>query len=195
MQQTSIFPRELHIFDWHDKSQYPFQIHKEPFVCLYPGDKKCGAFPIVAPLTYRTDLASIPTRALRKILDRSKFVRTDVYTPGLAYAVWIYRDFLDGAGPRIVGYRLSPLAYCAVVHDVICSTEMMSAWAANRIFGVLMGLTGTEGRDWIYAGVQVGCWVTYLQHDHAEVQEDRAMVRAATLEWLKTNGKEQRCLI
>lgn len=183
MTQQFLFPHELHIADWHDGSQYPYQIVKHHFGCNYPGDSKTPAQPFVAPLLYRTDLASIPTRTLRKLLDKSQFFPTSTHIPNLPYAVWIYRDFLDGKGWQIVGYRLSPLAYCAVIHDIICSTESLSSWGANRVFDTLMRLTDTEDRAWIYAGVQAGCWWTYLWHDAKEVQEDRAMVTQALIDW------------
>lgn len=185
-----VFPRDLHVFDHHDGRQYPYRIFVHHLVCRYPGDDKCGPHPIVAPLDYETDFASIPTRALKAILDRSKFVKCSKYIPGLDWAVWVWRDFRDGLGPRIVGYRISALAYCAVVHDILCSTEAVGPFAANRIFRVLMDLGAVPNSRIIYAGVQVGCWVTYLQHNPREVREDREMARKATLDWIQNH--EQR---
>jgi len=165
-----LFPLEIHVLDKQDKSKYPLRLLRD-FACLY--DNKL----IVPPMGYDTDFASIPTKWLKRRLEPQKLIACKEYKSGIKYSVWVYH--LDSNGkPVLVGYIVDPVAYAAVIHDWLYSTECVSRAYADRVFYDILHHANVKW-DWLmYAGVRVGGWPSY-PHKKSEVSEDRALGREA----------------
>lgn len=174
------FPFELHVLDKADGSKYPYVLLND-FVYRYKGDRWTPTCMFIAPATYETDFASIPTRVLKKILEPAKFHKSRKYVSGLKHPVWIYRQIGDKI--VLVGYRNDPIAYAAVIHDYICSSEALSAWGANRVFNQILKEEEVWTRWILFAGVQLGCWLTYFDHDPKEVFSDYRLGISALKRW------------
>lgn len=176
----SIFPMQVHVLDKADGSKYPYRLLSD-FAYHYRGDRWQPAQTIIAPADFDTDFASIPTRLLKRLLEPARFHATRRYVDGLKFPVWIYRQI----GERIVlvGYRDDPVAYAAIIHGYICASEKLSAWGANRVFNQILKDGDVQQRWILYAGVQLGCWLTYLEHDPKEVFEDAVLGVSAQRRW------------
>lgn len=170
MRATIVMPREIHVLNRKDGSQYPLTNLRD-FVCIHNGKL------IVVPEGYETDFASIPTKWLKRKLEPQKLVPAMKYRPGKKFVVWVY-EYNNGGIPVIVGYIEDPVAYAAVVHDWLYSTECVSRSRADSIFFDIL----RENRVWsaylMYAAVRVGGWPSF-PHKRIEVIEDRELGREA----------------
>lgn len=170
MRATIVMPFELHVLNMKNGAQYPFQNLRD-FVCIHNGRL------IVVPKGYETDFASIPTKWLKRRLEPQKLVPAAKYRPGKKFVVWMY-EYNNMGVPVVVGYIEDPVAYAAVVHDWLYSTECISRAEADRIFFDIL----RDNRVWsaylMYAAVRVGGWPSF-PHKRNEVEEDCALGREA----------------
>jgi len=176
---TIVFANEIHVLNKKDGSQYPLVLVKD-LICIYKGKL------IVVPKGYATDFASIPTKWLKRKLEPSKLNVSWKYREGKKFAVWVYENDADGV-PQIVGYIEDPVAYAAVIHDWLYSTECVSRSYADRVFFDILQENDVWSSYIMYAAVRLGGWPSF-PHKRIEVQEDRQLGRYAYTRTLETLG-------
>lgn len=175
---TIVFPLEIHVLNKKDKSQYPMKLIHD-FACIYDGK-------LIAPSRdYETDFASIPFKWLKRRLEPQKLIKCSEYKAGIKYSVWVY-ELIDGV-VTLVGYIIDPVAYAAVIHDWLYSTECVSRSYADRVFFDILQENDVWSSYIMYAAVRLGGWPSF-PHKRIEVQEDRQLGRYAYTRTLETLG-------
>lgn len=130
---------------------------------------------------YRTDLASIPTRLLKSILEpkrRRPWAGEEIHVP---WAVFVYHE--DEDGTLVPAYWfVSAVAYAAYLHDNGYSLELDPRAEVDARFLEVLTAGGVWSRHAMYLAVRLGGWPSY-PHPPAEVTEDRILAAEALDRW------------
>lgn len=130
---------------------------------------------------YRTDLASIPTRLLKSILEPKKrrpWAGEEIRVP---WAVFVYHE--DEDGTLVPAYWfVSAVAYAAYLHDWQYSLKMVSRAQADAEFLEVLRTGEVWSRQVMYLAVRLGGWPAY-PHPPGEVTEDRILAAEALDRW------------
>lgn len=181
-----VFPRTLRVIDHRSREQYPLEVFTD-FGCVTP-----TGWTIVAPgrffrgdgslvQGYRTDFASIPTKSLKRMLEPWRLKRCSAENIPGPWVVYVYH--LDANGvPFLFGYLADPIAYAAVVHDLLYSLEVVARGIADRIFYEILKQAGVWSAYPMYLAVRAGGWVSF-PHPPEEVREDRDLASLAHARW------------
>lgn len=185
------FPSVLRVIDHRVKVQYPLEVFSD-FGCVDPSGGTLvvpGRFcrpgmPHVEG--YRTDFASIPTKLLKRMLEPWRLKRcSEENIPG-PWVVYVYH--LDAHGiPFLYGYLVDPIAYAAVIHDWLYSTEQVARGIADRIFYEILVQGGVWSAWPMYAAVRAGGWTSF-PHPADEVTEDLLLGAQAVDRWCAAWG-------
>lgn len=185
------FPAPLRVIDHRSKERYPLEVFTD-FGCVDPSGgtlvvpgwcPRPGHPPIRG---YRTDFASIPTKLLKRMLEPWRLKRCTEENIDKPWVVYVYH--LDAQGvPFLFGYLVDPIAYAAVIHDWLYSTEQVARGIADRIFYEIL----KQGSVWsaypMYLAVRAGGWASF-PHPSDEVTEDLLLGAQAADRWCAAWG-------
>lgn len=183
---TYRFPRPLRVLDHQTRVQYPLEVFTD-FGCVTP-----TGWTIVAPGRffrgdgslvegYRTDFASIPTKLLKRMLEPQRLIRCAAECIDKPWVVYVYH--LDSNGiPFLYGYLIDPIAYAAVLHDLLYSLEVVARGIADRIFYEVLKQGGVWSAWPMYAAVRSFGGLSF-PHPPEEVREDRDLASLAHSRW------------
>lgn len=177
--------RCLHLVD-HRRGKYPFEVLRD--LGLYDargnlvlamagrrGERGQQGF----KEGYRTDLASIPTKALKALLEPmrgepwdGKELLDDSGLP-VEWMVYIWLEDEDGELVPDRCFR-DPVGYAAVPHDKGYSTELHRKLVVDRWFFHILTVGQAPGRRIMFLAVLVGGWPSF-PHPIEEVTEDRLL--------------------
>lgn len=130
---------------------------------------------------YRTDLASIPTRLLKSILEPKKRRPWAGEEINVDWAVFVYHE--DEDGTLVPAYWfISAVAYAAYLHDNGYSLELDPRAEVDMRFLEVLHIGGVWSRHAMYLAVRLGGWPSY-PHPPAEVTEDRILAAEALDRW------------
>lgn len=130
---------------------------------------------------YRTDLASIPTRLLKSILEPKKRRPWSGEEINVDWAVFVYHE--DEDGTLVPAYWfVSAVAYAAYLHDNGYSLELDPRAEVDARFLEVLAIGRVWSRHLMYAAVRLGGWPSY-PHPPAEVTEDRILAAEALDRW------------
>lgn len=130
---------------------------------------------------YRTDLASIPTRLLKSVLEPKKRRPWAGEEIDVDWAVFVYLE--DEDGTLVPAYWfVSAVAYAAYLHDNGYSLELDPRAEVDARFLEVLTIGGVWSRHAMYLAVRLGGWPSY-PHPPAEVTEDRILATEALDRW------------
>ena len=185
------FPSVLRVIDHRDGSKYPLEIFTD-FGCVDPSGGTLvvpGWFsrPGYPPIRdYRTDFASIPTKMLKRMLEPWRLTRCVTECIDKPWVVYVYH--LDANGiPFLFGYLVDPIAYAAVIHDWLYSTEQVARGIADRIFYEILRQGGVWSAYPMYAAVRSFGGLSF-PHPPDEVTEDLILGAQAADRWCRAWG-------
>lgn len=173
--------RGLYLVD-HSRGEYPLEvlldtpIYKRDGTLLTVVGGRCGK-----KEGYRTDLASIPTKKLKDLLEPKKRRPWGGEEIKGDWVVYVYKTDDDGELVPDYWFR-SCVAYAAVVHDWLYSLELVERAFADAIFLEILSIDGVWSRYIMYAAVRAGGWPSY-PHAPTEVSEDRILAAEALDRW------------
>lgn len=179
--------QSLHLID-HGSGQYPLE-HLRDLPLL---DRDGNVVTVIGGRTgvrgktgfvegYRTDLASIPTRALKKLLEpqrRKPWAGEEIKGDWIVY---IWRENDDGTLSPDSWFR-DPIAYAAVFHDWGYSLEMEPRGVVDGRFLEILTIGEVWSRYIMWLSVRAGGWPSY-PHAPAEVSDDRLLAAQALDRW------------
>lgn len=179
----------LHLVD-HVRGTYPMEVlldlpvmdENSKLVTVIGGrcHKKAG---------YRTDLASIPTRALKSMLEPKHRRPWDGRHVEGDWLVFVWKEDDDGT---LVpdSYFKSAVAYAAVVHDNGYSLEIEPRYVVDVRFLDILSAGKVWSRYIMFSAVRLGGWPSY-PHPAVEVTEDRILAVEAMDRWVAAQFSSQ----
>lgn len=171
------FPEPLRLLD-HKQGKYPYEVlfdfpvlaEDGSVVTVVPG--RCGH-----KEGYRTDLASIPTRTLKKLMEPTRVRRCYQENPALEWPVYLYEEGELGL-LHVTSVFTDPIAYAAVPHDAGYSLEIEDRALVDRRFFDILTQGEVPTRWLMYLAVRIGGWPSF-PHPAEEVTEDRILFAEA----------------
>lgn len=180
--------RSLHIID-HKRGKYPYEVKND--LGLYDEDGNLvlavagrNGHREFDPATgervkgfkrgYETDLASIPTRLLKKLLEPMRRKPWDgIELAGRDWIVYVWVEDEDGTLVPDSWFE-DPVGYAAVPHDKGYSTELVRKLIVDGWFLHILTVGNAKWRRTMYAAVVVGGWPSF-PHPLDEVTDDRLL--------------------